>query len=128
MGTLCVRPQSGVQIERYEAFGEQTTALIQAGVGWLVDKPGNCAVYHAGKPVRLPDPLKPYRGFTGQVYSAATGGFYGSEATFIESLRTGKELSPTLAESLRTGRSPRRCRPGAVGKLANPERVMRAHA
>jgi myo-inositol 2-dehydrogenase / D-chiro-inositol 1-dehydrogenase len=102
VGTLTIRPQAGVQIERYELFGEQSVAVIEAGVGWLVDKPGACTLYHAGKEVRLADPLKPFRSFTGKLYDAATGGFFGSEANFVESLRTGKPLSPTLAESLQS--------------------------
>ncbi|MBA2479688.1 MAG: Gfo/Idh/MocA family oxidoreductase [Planctomycetes bacterium] len=102
VGTLTIRPQAGIQLERYEVFGEQSMAIIHAGVGWLIDKPGSCEVYSAGKPVRLPDPLKPYRAFTGKLYDAATGGFYGSEANFVESLRTGNALSPDLAESLQS--------------------------
>nr|MBA2626908.1 Gfo/Idh/MocA family oxidoreductase [Gemmatimonadales bacterium]MBA3707941.1 Gfo/Idh/MocA family oxidoreductase [Planctomycetota bacterium] len=102
VGTLTIRPQCGVQLERYEVFGQQSAVIIHAGVGWLIDKPGRCSAFHAGKPVKLPDPLKPYRGMTGKLYEAATGGFYGSEAAFVESLRIGKALSPTLEESLRS--------------------------
>jgi len=102
IGTLSIRPQAGIQLERYEIYGDQTVGIIQAGVGWLIDKPGSCTLYQAGKQVRLPDPLKPYRAFSGDLFEAAAGGFYGSEANFVESLRTGKSLAPTVHDSLQS--------------------------
>ena len=102
VGTLSIRPQAGVQLERYEIYGDQSVGVIQAGVGWLIDKPGTCTLFEAGKQVRLPDPLKPYRAFSGALFEAAASGFYGSEANFVESLRTGKPLGPTVHDSLQS--------------------------
>jgi predicted dehydrogenase len=101
-GSLCVRPEGGVQLERYELFGNGAVATINAGVGWLVDKPGNCTVYHDNRRVKLPDPLAPYAGFRKDLLDAATGGFYGAEAAFVDSLHRDTRFSPSLEESLPT--------------------------
>ncbi|MCZ7647675.1 MAG: Gfo/Idh/MocA family oxidoreductase [Planctomycetota bacterium] len=100
LGTLSVRPEAGASVERYELFGKECTAFARAGVGWLADGKGLCELYDAGKRVPLPDPLKPYARFQGNLLEAAVGGFYGEDAAFVEAVRAGKGYGPSLAESL----------------------------
>lgn len=101
-GTLAIRPQAGVQLERYEVFAPQTVTLINAGVGWLIDRPGSCELYEANARVKLPDALAPYRKFKGALAEAAAGGFYGENAHFVEALRGRAAFTPTVEESLQS--------------------------
>jgi myo-inositol 2-dehydrogenase / D-chiro-inositol 1-dehydrogenase len=101
-GTLVIRPQAGVQLERYEVFSTGCVTLIRAGVGWLVDTPGSCTLYENNREIRLPDPLKPYARFKGDLHTAAVGGFYGEEARFVAALRGEEPFSPTVEESLQS--------------------------
>jgi myo-inositol 2-dehydrogenase / D-chiro-inositol 1-dehydrogenase len=101
-GTLVIRPQAGVQLERYEVFSADCVTLIKAGVGWLIDTPGSCTVYESNKEVKVPDALKPYARFKGDLRIAAVGGFYGEEARFVAALRGEAPFSPTVEESLQS--------------------------
>lgn len=100
VGTLNVRPEAGVSIERYEIFGAECVALVRSGVGWLIDQPGFCDLYECGKAVQLPDPFKPFAHFPEALSEPVNGGFFGEEASFVEALRSGKWSGPTVAESL----------------------------
>ncbi|HYE07022.1 MAG TPA: Gfo/Idh/MocA family oxidoreductase [Planctomycetota bacterium] len=102
MGTLEVRPEAGLDLERYELFGADSVAIMRSGMGHLIDRPGSCDVYRDGKAVRLPDPLAPFRRMDAKLHEAASGGFYGAQAHFVDALRTGGRLSPTVEESLRS--------------------------
>jgi myo-inositol 2-dehydrogenase / D-chiro-inositol 1-dehydrogenase len=102
LGTLEIRPEAGLQLERYELFGRDSVAIMRSGMGSLIDQPGDCTVYRDGKALRLPDPLRPFRGMDAKLHEAASGGFYGAEANFVECLRSGRRLSPTVEECLRS--------------------------
>jgi len=99
-GTLTIRPESGVQLERYDLFGQEAVALIYAGVGWLVDAPGRCELYVENKLVTLPDPIAKFRKLKDPLPDAVGGGFYGEDEAFIQYLHGKAKLTPTLAESL----------------------------
>ena len=100
-GTYTVRPQSGVQIERYEIFGQETVAFVHAGVGWLVDAPGGCTLYEKNKPVALPDPLRAWAKAKGdKLKSAIAGGFYGENKAFVDALVGKGPFTPSAEESL----------------------------
>jgi predicted dehydrogenase len=100
-GTYVVRPQSGVQIERYEIFGHESVAFVHAGVGWLVDAPGSCTLYEKNKPVPLPDPLRAWAKAEGdKLKSAIAGGFYGENEAFVNALVGKGTFSPSAEESL----------------------------
>lgn len=101
-GTLVVRPQAGVQLERYELFAHNTVALIRAGVGWLLDSPGSCTIYENNKQIRISDALAPYRRFDKKLKSAAVSGFFGENAHFVDALRGKAKFAPSLEESLQT--------------------------
>jgi predicted dehydrogenase len=101
-GTLVIRPQAGVQLERYELFAHNTVALIHAGVGWLIDTPGSCSIYENNKPVRISDALAPYRRFQKKLKNAAVSGFFGENAHFVDALRGKAEFTPSLEESLQS--------------------------
>jgi predicted dehydrogenase len=102
VGTFAVRPEAGAQLERYEVFSEKAVVLIKAGVGWLLDTPGHCEVYHENKPEKVLDALKPYANFKGDLAIAAAGGFYGENAAFIAALHGEIPFTPTLEQSLQS--------------------------
>ena len=101
-GTLEVRPESGLSLERYHLFGGGAVALVDAGIGGWIDRPGRCAAYLAGKAVDLPDPLKRYRGLRGRQRAAACGGFLAESEAFAEALWTGRYAGPSIEQSLRS--------------------------
>jgi len=99
-GTLSIRPQSGANLEHYDLFGENCTAMINAGSGWELDMPASLAVYHDKKLLRLADPLGKYRRFRSALHAAACGGWYRANERFVASLAGGAKLSPTVEECL----------------------------
>ncbi|HYF50529.1 MAG TPA: Gfo/Idh/MocA family oxidoreductase [Planctomycetota bacterium] len=101
-GTLNIRPQAGVQLERYEVFSPQTTVLIHAGVGWLVDTPGSCTVYEGNKKQKIADALAPYRRYKDPLLEAMVSGFYGENAAFVAALRGEGPFTPSVEESLQS--------------------------
>jgi len=101
-GTLNVRPQAGVQLERYELFAPQTSVLIHAGVGWLVDTPGSCTVYVGNEKQKIPDALAPYKRFKNPLLEAMVSGFYGENAAFVAALRGEGPFKPSVEESLQS--------------------------
>jgi len=101
-GTLNIRPQAGVQLERYELFAPQTSVLIHAGVGWLVDTPGSCTVYVGNEKQKIPDVLKPYRRFKDPLLEAMVSGFYGENEAFVKALRGEGPFTPSVEESLQS--------------------------
>ncbi len=102
-GTYVVRPQSGVQIERYEIFGNEATAFVHAGVGWLVDAPGACTLYEQNKAVTLPDPLREWaKAKDEKLKSAIAGGFYGENEAFVDALAGKGKFTPSAEESIQS--------------------------
>jgi hypothetical protein len=87
-------------MERYEVFGDDSYAHIDAGVRVWIDRPGSIEVTRANKVVRIKDPLAPYRSFSGQLRAAAYGGWYGANATFVAALASGGPMAPAVDECL----------------------------
>jgi predicted dehydrogenase len=102
VGTLSIRPQIGAQLERYELFGERAVALIHAGVGWLLDTPGSCALYDNNKRVKLPNPQPELARARGPLKTAIAGGFFGENEAFVNALRGGGDFSPSVEDSLQS--------------------------
>jgi myo-inositol 2-dehydrogenase/D-chiro-inositol 1-dehydrogenase len=100
-GTYSVRPEAGVQLERYEIFGAESTAFVHAGVGWLVDAPGTCTLYEKNKLVKLPDPLREWaKAKDAALRSAISGGFYGENEAFVAALSGKGKFTPSAEESI----------------------------
>ena len=98
-GTLDVLPDVGVRAERYTAHGPRTTGFAQVpGPRNCIDDPGACQLYHAGKPVRLPNPFGRRR----DVPTPIACGFHAEILAFLTCLTTDATPAPSLAESLQS--------------------------
>jgi len=102
-GTLAVRPQAGVNLERYELFGNEAVASIHAGVEWLLDAPGSCTLYEKNKRVKLSDPLREWKKIRNKKLKAAiAGGFYGENEAFVDALTGKRPFAPGVLETIET--------------------------
>ncbi len=102
VGTLEIRPQSGAHLERYEIFGTEAIAFVNAGVGWLLDAPGSCTLYDQNKAVKLPNPLAAHAKAKGKLASAIAGGFFGENEAFVNALRGEGAFTPSVEESIQS--------------------------
>jgi len=98
-GTQEILPDTGVQIERYVVHGRRATGFARIpGPGNCIDKPGDVAIYHDRKPVRLPNPFGRRR----PISQPEACGFRAEILAFLDCLRTGRTPAPSLAESLQS--------------------------
>jgi predicted dehydrogenase len=113
LGTLVVRPEAGVQVERYQVFGRDRTAFVDAGIDWLADAPGRGELFVRNQR-RAIVPPDAGRETPAPPAEAVMGGFYGEHVAFLKMLRSGAEGDPSLeacvllmemAEAIESGRS-----------------------
>ena len=104
VGALEIRPQSGAHLERYEIFGPESIAFVNAGVGWLLDAPGTCTLFEKNQPIKLPDPLLEMKKVqkNKKLAAAISGGFFGENEAFVNALSGKGKFAPSVEESLQS--------------------------